>query len=32
MGLSAAAVERFDGVLSTPRFLRQVEGATLVFV
>jgi peroxiredoxin family protein len=32
MGLSPAAVERFDGVLSTPRFLRRVEGAALVFV
>ena len=33
MGLTAADVEkRFDGVLSTPRFLRQVEGARLLFV
>jgi peroxiredoxin family protein len=30
-GVSRAAVEaRFDGVLSTPRFLREVEGAQLV--
>ncbi|MGI8674081.1 MAG: hypothetical protein ACR2KD_02145 [Thermoleophilaceae bacterium] len=33
MGLTPADVEkRFDGVLSTPRFLRQVEGARLLFV
>jgi hypothetical protein len=32
-GASRADVEaRFDGVLSTPRFLREVEGADLVFV
>jgi peroxiredoxin family protein len=30
-GVAAAAVaERFDGVLSTPRFLREVAGAQLV--
>ncbi|MGI8595906.1 MAG: hypothetical protein ACR2LY_01280 [Thermoleophilaceae bacterium] len=33
MGLTPADVEeRFDGVLSTPRFLRQVEGGRLLFV
>jgi peroxiredoxin family protein len=32
-GASRAEVEaRLDGVLSTPRFLREVEGADLVFV
>jgi peroxiredoxin family protein len=33
MGLSAADVEeRLGGVLSTPRFLRETEGARLIFV
>ena len=33
MGLTPVDVEeRFDGVLSTPRFLRQVQGARLLFV
>ena len=33
MGLTAADVEdRFAGVLSTPRFLREAAGARLVFV
>jgi peroxiredoxin family protein len=33
MGLTAADVEqRLDGVLSTPRFLRETSGARLVFV
>ena len=32
-GASAAAIEaRLDGVMSTPRFLREVEGAQLVVV
>ena len=33
MGITAADVEqRIDGVMSTPRFLRETEGATLLFV
>lgn len=33
MALTAADVEaRLDGVISTPRFLREVEGAELLFV
>jgi peroxiredoxin family protein len=33
MGLSADELSgRFDGVLSTPRFLREAEGAPLLFV
>lgn len=33
MSLTAAAVEeRLDGVMSTPRFLREAEGARLIFV
>lgn len=33
MSLTAAAVEeRVEGVMSTPRFLRAVDGATLIFV
>jgi peroxiredoxin family protein len=33
MGLTPGAVEeRLDGVISTPRFLREVEGARLLFV
>jgi peroxiredoxin family protein len=28
----AAVEERLDGVMSTPRFLREAEGATLMFV
>jgi peroxiredoxin family protein len=32
-GVSRAEVEsRFDGVMSTPRFLREVAGADLVYV
>jgi peroxiredoxin family protein len=33
MSLTPAAVEeRLDGVMSTPRFLREAEGARLIFV
>jgi peroxiredoxin family protein len=33
MSLTPAAVEeRLDGVMSTPRFLREAQGATLIFV
>jgi len=33
MSLTAGAVEeRLDGVMSTPRFLRETSGATLLFV
>jgi peroxiredoxin family protein len=33
MSLTAGAVEqRLDGVMSTPRFLREAEGAALLFV
>lgn len=33
MGITAADVEeRIDGVMSTPRFLRETEGAALLFV
>lgn len=33
MGLTAGDLEeRFDGVLSTPRFLRKAEGAQILFV
>jgi hypothetical protein len=33
MSLTAGAVEeRLAGVMSTPRFLREAQGATLIFV